>query len=253
VGKLIPHLQFCDAVSSEIATLSSVFRGVDPAVHVTTCSEWTMRDLAQHTGAVHRWAGQMVAGLCQSRLPNDEVVLNRPPDFAAFPEWLDEGGALLTEALRAVDPEAAMWSWGADKHARFWSRRQVHETVVHRADAEITLGIEPKIEDWIAIDGVDEFLANAPHALRFAPNVENLRGDGEVIAFVTDDARWSVTLLPDRFEWSHHDARADVKVEGAPADIYLFAWGRRKAEDARRFTVEGDRELLKKWVENSAL
>jgi hypothetical protein len=32
-----------------------------------------------------------------------------------------------------------MWAWGPDKHARFWSRRMLHETAVHRVTGDPTL------------------------------------------------------------------------------------------------------------------
>ena len=32
-----------------------------------------------------------------------------------------------------------MWAWGPDKHARFWPRRLLHETAVHRGDAYLLM------------------------------------------------------------------------------------------------------------------
>lgn len=56
----------------------------------------------------------------------------------------------------------------------------------------------------------------------------------------------------DGYTWSHDDGPATVAVDGAPADLYLLAWGRRRVPD-ERFAVRGDRGLLARWVENSAL
>ena len=50
----------------------------------------------------------------------------------------------------------------------------------------------------MAADGVDELLANLPHAAYFAPTIANLRGDGERLAFrpIDVDLAWTIRLLP---------------------------------------------------------
>jgi uncharacterized protein (TIGR03083 family) len=244
--ELIAHEKFCDAAAEEIELFGAALRGVAPETRCVTCTDWNVRELAEHLGGVHRWAATMVRDVAQERATN--VDLGLPTDDYA--RWIAEGGALLTGALRAVDPDAPMWSWGADKRARFWSRRQLHETAIHRADLELSLGRAPRYEDWVAADGVDEFLENLPHARRFAPNVDALRGDGERIGVRAGDAAWTIQLLPDRFEWARSSGPADVTVSGSPGDAYLFVWGRRAADD---MDVTGDEDLLRRWVKNSSI
>jgi len=95
-----------------------------------------------------------------------------------------------------------MWAWGADQRVRFWSRRQLHETLVHRIDVELALGLVPAASPAVAADAIDEFLVNLSGAAYFSSRVKDLRGDGERLSFqATDQGReWSVSLLPEGFE-----------------------------------------------------
>ena len=90
-----------------------------------------------------------------------------------------------------------MWAWGPDKHVRFWSRRMVHETGVHRVDAELALGIEPRVDPAVAAGGVVEFLENLPRS-------SALRGDGEQLRLVATDRpdQWTITRQPAGFDWA---------------------------------------------------
>src|SRR3954468_6161421 len=111
------HERYCDALAAEVERFAAATRGEDPATRVPSCPDWSLADLIEHAGRVHRWAGSMVRELMQERLTN--VDLGLPDDKAAYPDWLAAGGAELVDRLRAADPEAPMWAWGADQHARF--------------------------------------------------------------------------------------------------------------------------------------
>jgi uncharacterized protein (TIGR03083 family) len=130
-----------------------------------------------------------------------------------------------------------------------------HETTIHRTDAEFAAGIDPDVDRAIAVDGIDEFLDNLPHAAYFAPRVAELKGAGERIALKATDAdvSWTVTLAPDGFAWDHSDAAATATLEGPAADLYMFAWGRRKIDGGAMLRADGDRALLDFWVERSSL
>ena len=247
------HVEYCDLLGPEIARFASLTSGVDPLLPVPTCPGWTLADLIKHTGRVHRWARHLVGTLAQrhERGPRADV----PDDLKAYPDWLAAGAEPLLATLRAADPDAPMWAWGADQHARFWSRRMVHETRVHRADAEFALGVDPVLDPVLAVDGVDEFLDNLPGSARFAPGVADLRGDGETIHLHAVDVsgEWVIRLSPEGFTWEHGHGKGDVAVRGSAADLVLFAYGRRRTDDAARFEVFGDRELLARWVRSSAI
>lgn len=249
------HAAYCDALAVEIARFVELAEGLEPVARVPSCPDWTAADLLEHLGSVHRWAGAQVKVLTPKRLPRAEMDFGVPADPSGFPDWLAKGGRFVVDTLRAADSEAPMWAWGADKHARFWARRMLHETAIHRADAQLTAGVEPTVGADVAVDGVDEFLENVPNAAYFAPRVDELRGAGERIALKAADAgvAWTITLEPERFVWSHEENDATVTVEGDASDLYLATWGRYEFGDESRFKVAGDRALLAFWRERSAL
>ncbi len=233
--------------------MADVVRGADLAAPVPTCPGWSLADLAEHTGIIHRWAAEMVRRLSPERLDRERMDVP-VPEPAARPDWLTDGGAHVVAAFRAADPAAPMWAWGADQHARFWPRRMLHETTVHRADAELALGRDAVISADVAVDGIDELLENLPYAARFRPHVKELRGAGESLHFhCTDtDGEWIIRLDADGFTYEREHAKGTVAVRGPAADLLLLLYGRRPPDDPRveRF---GDEALLDWWVEHSAL
>lgn len=248
------HLQYCDAVTEEIGRFAAAVRGVDPSLNVVTCPGWDIAGLIEHAGTVHRWAAAMVRERTLTRLERRNLDIGLPEDKGAYADWLASGAALLTGALRAAPPDAEMWAWGADHHVRFWSRRMLFETAVHRADAELSLGHAPSIDPALAADGIDELLDNLPHAAYFAPQVKELRGDGESLHWHATDAdgEWTIILSPDGFTWRHGHHKASVAVRGPASDLLLMAYGR-QSPDGERLEWFGDRPLLGRWLANSAL
>jgi hypothetical protein len=143
----------------------------------------------------------------------------------------------------------------------------LHETTIHRADAELALDRDPKISVDVATDGIDEFFVNLPGAAALiAPNLNKLSGDGERMGLIAMDiaAKWLLTLRPDGLDWryddSHEDGHGDSRVDDTEsltvradaADLLLFVWGRRKPGDAH-LEIIGDNALLAHWTENSAI
>jgi uncharacterized protein (TIGR03083 family) len=182
-----------------------------------------------------------------------------PEDPAALPDWVAEGAAFAEDRFRAADPATAMWGWGWPKTAGFWPRRMIHETSVHRADAELALGRAPSMDPECAADAVDELLDNLPHAAYFAPGVAQLRGDNQAIGFraADIDAAWQIFLEPDGFAWARHDEYADdsADVEAAlttptVTDLVLTLYGRRPVADGE---VTGDASLVERWLTHTAL
>jgi uncharacterized protein (TIGR03083 family) len=259
---MYPHERFCDLAGVEIARFAAAVEGADPATPALTCGQWTLRKLIHHVGQIHRWAASMVAVCSPERHSRRAEEWPLPADPADYARWLADAETLLLPVLRAADPEAPMWAWGADRHARFWARRMTHETAVHRVDAELALGLDARVDPDVAVDGVGEFLENLPRARRFAPDVTTLRGDGEWIRLVATDRpdHWTITLRPDGFDWSSGESdgspepsvRGEAAVRAPVDDLYLGVWGRRPFADPR-FDVAGDRELLAWWQRHSAI
>ncbi|GAA4093752.1 maleylpyruvate isomerase family mycothiol-dependent enzyme [Actinomadura miaoliensis] len=252
------HIRYCDAAQNEMESFAARVRDADLDTPVPTCPGWSLADLVRHLGRVHRWAGGMVERRVQRRVGARELGVVIPDDPAELRPWFEEGAAALLRTLRAADPDEAMWAWGADQHVRFWGRRMLHETAVHRCDADLALGAGTDVPADVADDGITEFAANLRSAAAFSPKIDNLRGDGTVIAFTASDTgtRMLLRLLPDRFAWTRtdrgDDVRADAEISGAAGDLYLFLWGRRRLDDPG-IKARGDEALLTLWTENSAV
>ena len=240
----------CQIVEREVARFVAVTDGVDPATPVPTCGDWTIADLLRHAGAVYRWAGMIVAQASPVRIPRDELDFGEPDAPEDLPAWFGEAVGDVVATFRAADPDTPMWAWGWPKEGRFWPRRMVHELGVHRADAELALGIDVAFEPEVAADGIDELLDNLPHAAYFAPAVDELRGDGEVLGLRATDSghSWRITFLPDRFQWQRAEGASDALVEAPARDLLLGLYGRPAC-----LGVSGDDELFDRWSRNSAI
>ena len=88
----------------------------------------------------------------------EELETARPADDRELPGLFAECTQALQEALRATPPDAVVWSWANEQTAGFSYRRQAHEALIHRLDAELTAGERTAIDARLAADGVDEVL-----------------------------------------------------------------------------------------------
>jgi len=147
-----------------------------------------------------------------------------------------------------------MWAWGADQHARFWPRRMLHETTVHRVDADLSVGADPNVDHAVASDAIDELLANLPTARYFRPRVAELTGTGESIALrgTEPGEQWLIVLQPEGWSWSRSAGEATVTATGAVDSLMLFLYGRREKRDSR-LAITGAEQVLDFWLERSVL
>lgn len=244
------------AVATETARFVAVVKDADPATAVPSCPGWTLADLVKHTGSVQRWFSVLLRARIQEPPRKREVDLRLPEQEDGYADWLAESATVAADAFAATGPNVPMWAWGADQHARFWARRMLFETLVHRTDAELALGLRPAIDRPVAVDGIDEFLVNLPFATFFAPKVAHLRGPDRTIRFrATDgDEVWVVRLRSDGFglDTAHPAAAtADATLQGTAADLLQLVYGRLPYE-AEALAHEGDEHLLAHWFANSA-
>ncbi|MEU0007192.1 maleylpyruvate isomerase family mycothiol-dependent enzyme [Streptomyces sp. NPDC006314] len=263
-GHPLPYDTYREAIARETLRFAEVVKGADPARAVPSCPDWTLADLTRHVGALQRWFCTLLTRLVQEPPRSRDVDLGLPDDVRDHADWVAAGVPDVAAVLRATDPQAAMWAWGEDQHARFWARRMLFETLVHRVDAERAIGREPDIDPTLAADGVDEFLVNLPYAGLFAPNVDKLRGEGEVIAFQCTDSgatpgeEWRMQLDPDGFRLlpragSEHapSGPPTVAVRGQAAGLLLLLYGRRSYRESA-FEVSGQVAVLDRWFARTA-
>jgi uncharacterized protein (TIGR03083 family) len=253
------HAELCDLVDAEIQHFAEVVQGEDMKRVVPTCPDWTLAKLIRHVGTVHRWAGTMVANKATERLDARTLDLGLPEHPSWLPGWLAAGGTELVERLRQADPDQPTWAWGTDQHARFWPRRMLHETVIHRVDAQLTIGAaeEVRIDPMVAEDGISELFTNLPSAAAFSPGVRDLKGTGSFALFAVDHGQqWIVRLHDDGFEVFHgvytDRDEADAVITAPEVVLLLLLYRRLSLADAD-VEVQGDRSAFDTFLEHAAL
>lgn len=251
---MFEHLGYCDLVEAEVGRLADAVASSDLSRVVPSCPDWTVRKLADHCGSTLLWGAELVRRRSQSRLSGRDLALAPPEGRSGDPDWLRECGATLLTAMRAADPDAAMWAWGADQHVRFWSRRMLHEILVHRVDVVLSGALPVAVDPVIAADCVDELLVNLRAAAAFSPRVLEIKGGGEVIELACTDTagKWLVRLETDGFAvGTHVSADATVRAAGPAQDLMLLLNRRAPLADVR-VDVSGDEGVLAFWLERSA-
>lgn len=245
------HLENCGALEKEIGRFADLLNVAEPQLLIPSCPGWTATDLGGHLGSVHRWAEHLVRILAPVRISSEDMDLDNGP---VTPEWIRDGGSRLVSTLRSSFPDEAMWAWGIDQHVRFWSRRQLHETLVHRMDIDLALGHSPGAEPEIAVDAIDEFFENLASAVRFSPNVRELRGVGERLRMHVSDREksWTLALVPDGYELCDDAASVDAELKAPATKLFLILYRRIPLESPEAFTF-GDTKLIDFWLAHSAL
>jgi uncharacterized protein (TIGR03083 family) len=255
---------FIGILAEQGRLMAAAARAAGPDAAVPTCPEWVVRDLVRHQGGVHRWATSIVGSPRTEPWDVDlpDVVGDWPPDDQLV-EWFADGVSDLVSTFRAADPGLDCWTFlAAPSPLAMWSRRQAHETSIHRVDAELAAG-------WpvtafpvpFAADGIDELLAafiTRPHGRLQSDPPATLR-----VRCTDTPAEWLVRIGPDGVTTeasarrrdsdsgsgngvgsrSDGDASpaADCTIAGPAGDLYLALWNRKQSAG---LAVEGDRSIL---------
>ena len=125
-----------------------------------SCPEWDATDLLWHLTEVQLFWGAIVAGRLDDPQAADAAAPDRPDSGAALAELFTTASADLADALATTPPDTPMWMWNLDgRHAGYVARRQAHEALIHRIDAELTAGRRTPVDAALATDGIDEVLS----------------------------------------------------------------------------------------------
>ncbi|MEU5824139.1 maleylpyruvate isomerase family mycothiol-dependent enzyme [Streptomyces sp. NPDC047803] len=249
------HERYCEEIVRLTGELRAAIRGADLGATVPTCPDWTLRELVEHVGRAHRWAGEIVRTRAAEPVADEKVPDNSPvsDDPAALDAWLAEGAVGIADALREAGPDAEVWAWAWERSTGFWARRMAIETVVHLADAAVTAKVPYTMTPELAADTIDEWLQIVAFAQKLdRPGIGELPRDGRTLHLHATDvpgAEWLIELGADGVTWSREHGTADVALRGPLTDVMLV-FNRRLAVNSERVEVLGDAGLLDFWLEH---
>jgi uncharacterized protein (TIGR03083 family) len=258
---------FYAEVTASTAIVAGLLTQRGPDLAIPTCPGWTLRNLATHVGRAHRWAAQTAATrsaeFIEFRLVPDGRLPDETDEQAA---WLHAGAQRLIGAVREAGSDP-VWAIDGQLHpASFWGRRMAHETLVHRADAELAAGLKPRFVPALAADAVDEYLAllSGPVFGRPDPRLTALPDGASLHVHAAGGAQpqasaeWLIRrdggqISVDRGpgDAAHAEgAQGDAALHG-PAGAVLLALTRRIPLDGSGAEVHGDRALLTRWLDQT--
>lgn len=242
--------EFLTTLDREGRLLAAAAAEAGTDAKVPTCPEWQVADLLRHTGAVHRWAAALVAdGHTAPRPLGDGPDL----DGAELVAWYRDSHRLLVDTLAAAPADLECWTFHpapCPSPLAFWTRRQAHETAVHRYDAESARGgTASPIDAGFAADGMDELLRGFHARPRSRVRTERPRVLRVRAVDASADAVWTVRLSAGPPVTSR-DAAGDAEAEltGPAERLYLALWNRGPVP-----SVTGDRSLATLWRETSGI
>ncbi|MDX2590889.1 MULTISPECIES: maleylpyruvate isomerase family mycothiol-dependent enzyme [Streptomyces] len=242
--------EFLTTLDREGRLLAAAAAEAGTDAKVPTCPEWQVADLLRHTGAVHRWAAALVAdGHTAPRPLGDGPDL----DGAELVAWYRDSHRLLVDTLAAAPADLECWTFHpapCPSPLAFWTRRQAHETAVHRYDAESARGgTASPIDAGFAADGIDELLRGFHARPRSRVRTERPRVLRVRAVDAGADAVWTVRLSAEPPVTSR-DAAGDAEAEliGPAERLYLALWNRGPVP-----SVTGDRSLATLWRETSGI
>ncbi len=235
-------LHYLDHLATESARFAEALSGTPPDAAVPSCPEWSADDLLWHLAEVQWFWGTIVRERLSEPSQTEEVRPGRPTDRSGLVAFYERVSQELGQALAAAPPDTAVWTWSDEQTVGFVRRRQAHEALIHRLDAELVAASRTPMDRDLSADGVDEVLrimyGGAPPWGSFtADEAATLRLE----ATDTGDS-WFVTLGRftgvDPDEGSHHDepdlrvadtdagADAAATLSGDAADLDSWLWHR---------------------------
>ena len=211
-----------------------------------TCPGWSLKQLYRHVGRGDRWAATIVrtGKFADPR----EVAGGRPPD-GGLVEWLHGSAQAVLDAVADTGPDTPVWTFTGPKPASWWIRRRLHESVVHRADGAIALGVDYAVDPAIAADGIAEWLDLV--AARRADAADAPVADGGTLHLhATDDGlgaagEWLVRGTGGGVAWEPGHGKGDVAVRGSARDLLLAVLRRRPSDSVETL---GDTAVWERWL-----
>jgi uncharacterized protein (TIGR03083 family) len=237
------NIDYLGHLARESAMFGHAMDGAASDASVPTCPEWDADDLLWHLGEVQWFWGTVVREGVDAEGAG-ALAQPRPQTRSGLMDFFLTASTDLEKALATASPESPAWTWSDDKTVGFIIRRQAHEALIHRIDAELTAGQRPSLMNpLLSADGVDEVLrimygGDLPGWANFAPDE---RRTVRVQSTDTGDT-WFVTLGrfggTDPEDNKSYDqegilvartdpgGRATATVRGTAADLDCWLWQR---------------------------
>ena len=247
-------LDYLTHLATESARFLAALRGTDLSRPVPSCPDWDAADLLWHLGEVQWFWGSVVS---ERRTDTDGLTPpERPSSDHGLVQFFEEQSARLHHALSEADPAEEVYMWADDRTVGYIRRRQAHEALIHRLDAELVSGDVTSLDPELASDGVHEVLEKMYGGL---PPWGSFTSTGPQAEFRASDTGLVVPVVLGRFtgtdpedgtsyddeELSVHAADPSVEpsavVSGRADDLDAWLWHRR---DAAGLTIEGDRPVV---------
>lgn len=168
-------IDYLSHLARDSARFVEVLRQTPPESRVPTCPDWDADDLLWHLAEVQWFWGTVVgrgltAGADVDALDNG----GRPVDRDDLLAFFDRASSDLHHSLSTASPDTPAWTWADEQTVGFIRRRQAHEALIHRLDAELTAGERTPMDADLSADGIDEILrvmyGGAPSWSRFTPD-----------------------------------------------------------------------------------
>ena len=241
----------------ESARFRAVLADCDPEARVPGCPDWTAADLLWHlAGVQHFWAtiiGNRPTG------PEELEEPDRPATYDALLAAYDDYSAALVGELEKADPAEPAWTWSTEQTVGFTFRRQAHEALIHRLDAEQAAGQVTPLDPELAADGVEEALAvmfggkppwgsfaGLPHFVRvdLTDRGESVWVQLGMFSGTDPDSDTTYTDEPDIDVVADPGTEPDAVVAGTAAGLDAWLW--RRGDDAD-ISVTGDRGIYDRF------
>lgn len=211
----------------------------DPSARVPACPDWSVDDLVWHLARGQwGWADMVDQGIVE-QWGADTDRPTRPDDHDALVSLAAQATDRLLEVVTTAPLDTPVWSWTDHGTIGWVIRRQAHEALVHRVDAEGVSDALTSIAPDLASDGVDEVLRN-------------------MYGWAAARGRFSTTQATVRLVATDTGTGWDVQVGSLPEGEVLDGPGRGchllRVDDsempAPTATVRGDAEALHLWLWN---
>jgi uncharacterized protein (TIGR03083 family) len=146
---------YLEHIRTESARFREVLGDCDPRARVPGCPDWDAADLLWHLAEV-QWFWATTIRLRPAPPDDDAARPERPEAYSDLLDLFDTCSADLVAQLAAADPGEHAWHWSDEQTVGTSYRRQAHEALIHRLDAEQTADQVTALDAELAADGVME-------------------------------------------------------------------------------------------------